>query len=369
MAKPHWKTPRKSPLSDEEKAKAVEMYASGEYSFRDIAEEMDSNPTTIARVVKDAGVPIRNQGSSAIAVRNMKRNNARRREAAKQAAELRLAEEIAAARRQDRINARADEIAAVNPGSGVFASLLEKEARASVALDGETHVVGDSTPVTNYALQEAAPTEECLQFSERVGHGPHEWQMPNPKLLPRGDNGIRWCPGNARDDDYTPEAIDRTEEDRSEVTWSADPDHRHHDAVVASQAIHRMEQLARPLNSFSSVRREGTLVWTKAGDQPEWAGLREDPSVEEMAAEHSAELSRAHEYAKAQWKQGVSYGYDQATKAVLELIDHLFKTGSVPAESVAAAVMEELKDLINEGEHWYRQHKDPKPWQNWEANR
>lgn len=55
--------------------------------------------------------------------------------------------------------------------------------------------------------------EECIGFQEKGPHEPHMWQMPVPRapVLKRGDDGWRWCPGEwpKRDDDYTPEAMDR----------------------------------------------------------------------------------------------------------------------------------------------------------------
>lgn len=55
------------------------------------------------------------------------------------------------------------------------------------------------------------PREECIGYLEKGPHASHTWPYPTGGL-PRGYKGelSRLCPGmTARDDDYTPEAIDR----------------------------------------------------------------------------------------------------------------------------------------------------------------
>lgn len=287
------KIPRASALSAEERARVIEMYSSGEYSFRDIAEEMDTNPTSVARICKDAGLEIRKPGPSPIARRNLVRNNKRRKEQA----ELRMAKEIAEARLRDRVDARADQLSL---GEHLVASLV-----------GE----------------------------------------------PR------------RDDDYTPEAVDRTaaEEEREEIrvsTWSPTPEELQA-AQEAARRLHEGEEpwdgrLLGPVEAEPSAEGQTTAEMAAAYEDQIQSFMN---SAEEMAAEHSLELARVREQSKLQWDSGVSYGYEQATNAVLGLIARMLEESPEKAEG------EELIKLLERGEHWYLQHRSPKPWQNWETNR
>lgn len=98
--------------------------------------------------------------------------------------------------------------------------LLEQEARASIAIDADPRMQTYSVDPEEYVDPSTLPPEsfepvprpepvedeECIDYGLKPAHGPHVWEMPLGK-------GERQCPGKpVRDDDYTPEAVERTEE-------------------------------------------------------------------------------------------------------------------------------------------------------------
>lgn len=360
--------PPRSRISEAEEQRMAELYKSGEYSLRDIADQFDTNPTSVSRILKAAGVEMRKPGVSDLAIRNMKRNNKIRAEQRKREAEVRLAEEIAAARRRERVDAKADSLQQeLDQGNSVFgASQLQEEARASVALDGETQVIGVplDEPRTEIRWQpregehiaHAQTTAERVHqvdellaevgfLSARLPHGHLVWQPlegaaefderewlgrePLPEaqgLLPQElVDEYAQTTKNATDDDHMSVLCFAGQHDRCVSDWCTCPHHQ-----------------AKPV-------------------EPE-------PSVEEMAAEHAAELDRVHTWSKEQWGAGVRHGYESATNGVADLLRECIKETA----GHAAEALTEFLEMLEDGEHFYRQRKDKKPWlnpRNWEERR
>lgn len=301
---------KRGPLTAEEKAEAVRLYAAGEHSFRDIAETMNSNPATISRVIHDAGVEVRKPGPSDI----QRRNSRLRAEQRKREAEVRLANEIAMARLEERVNVKADQLdlgsADEQLRRNYFAHAeAEREARASVALDGDTQSVG---PVVNDIVDQS---------------------MDQPRAE------IRW----------RGETLDQAQD--------------------VGERIHTVGELLDGVGFFSGQLPHGHLVWQPTGemanvpapDSLPWTG-EEQPTIEGLQAEHSKELERAHAWGKEQWAAGVRHGYEQATSGIVDLLRECMR--HVPTESNGFKALEDFLEMLEDGEHFYRQHKDRKPWLN-----
>lgn len=372
------KAPR-GPFTPEEEARVEELYRTGEYSSRDLAREFNSNPSKILKILASRQVPLRPPGPSEIQKRNTKRAAGERKEARKRQAEIAMAQEIAAARRRERVNAKADQLnlterqqqlleAAEDTGS----VWLAQEALSSVALDGETHVVGEVQPGPEVTVSEA-------QQAARTLGGHLEFSVEQADDEPRTE--IRWRPREG--------------------------EHIAHAQTIAER-VHQVDELLADAGFFSGRTEHGHLVWQPGPSnvgktffpQPPVPDLgsfvEEEPKVEEaraqgyllaqeeqaqarradyteqaleeLSAEHRAELDRVHAWSKEQWAAGVRHGYESATNGVADLLRECIKETA----GHAAEALTEFLEMLEDGEHFYLQRKDKKPWlnpRNWEERR
>lgn len=311
----------RAPLTDPEKERVVELYRGGEHSLRDIAEQFDSNPSSISRIIHDAGVPMRAPGPSEIQRRNQQRRMVARAEQARALATYE--DNIKAAVPKPRVRAADRLIAGDNP--------LAAQARAALHQEGR--------PSLSDQIQSEAEYDE-RHFDDIVEQGMEE-----------ETHTVTWTP----------------------LTERADPQ-------AFNDALGRVEEDVKGMGSFAVTYPEGTLQWTRSGDQPFFPpekgptleDLPTDTGWKPMPEQSQQELQRQHAAEQLRWESGVSFGYERATNDVTRLVDHLLadrREFGAANEYVRTALFR-VVELLGNGEHFYQARRDPKPWnraENWKT--